>query len=403
MHASRRNCYLPVLVLAALSLCGGGCKDHSPDAAPAGEEYENVPPDANPFFCVAFSPDGKLLAAGRGNYFNGRGTHIESLPRINEHVAVWRTDSWSITRVYQNNLMSDVKGAAFTADGQEIIATSDAYTPPPKGAKPYDWRWDGKRIYSWVVETGTPKEVIVLKELPDFSGSQFGIASGWVQQMAYAPKAGLVGLALLGDRPVVIDLKTRKPRYVPEGHQERDSTCLTFSPDEKTLASCVQRLNTEKPDFRPLRLYAADTGKLLAQSDAGGAEPRRAAFSPKGDRLAVMCQGGEVLSVTADLSKIEATGRITVAGWVSGVAYSPAGDTVAVATKHAVYLLNAKDMKVIRRLGEKLATVGGIAFSPDGKLLAAAYGTTYSILKEKPAGGVLVWEVATGKLIKELK
>lgn len=392
MYASCYHRCLPALALAMLSLWGGGCKDRPPDEAPAGDEFDNVPPEAQPFQCVAFSPAGKLLAAGRGTYHSGRGTYVEAWAKVREYVAVWPTDTWANPRVYQNNLSSSVEGVAFTADGRELIAASDAYEPPAKGGK--HWHWDGKRIYSWLVDTGKPKDTIALKDFP---------GAGFVERMAYAPKADLVGLAISGGEPLVINRKAGKPKYVPEGHNERNSTCLAFSPDEKTLASCVRLFDYDKPPRRPLRLYAADTGKLLAQSDAGGAEPRRAAFSPKGDRLAVACQGGEVLSVAADLSKIEATGRITVAGWVSGVAYSPNGDTVAVATKYAVYLLDAKDMKVIRRLGDKLATVGGIAFSPDGKLLAAAYGTTYSILKEKPAGGVLVWEVATGKLIKELK
>ena len=51
-----------------------------------------------------------------------------------------------------------------------------------------------------------------------------------------------------------------------------------------------------------------------------------------------------------------------------------------------------------------MAHVRAVAFSPDGKLLAAAYGTVEEDTpREKPAGGVLVCEVATGKLIKELK
>jgi WD40 repeat protein len=172
-----------------------------------------------------------------------------------------------------------------------------------------------------------------------------------------------------------------------------------------------------------VRLFAADTGKLLAQSDAGGTIPYSLTFSPDGTRLAVGCNAGELLFLTANLDKIEHTLRVATPvpvkkdstyeanHWVQpttarvvSVAYSPKGDILAAATKDAVRLIDVKGKKITRVVGEKLAHVRAVTFSPDGKLLAAAYGTQeQDYEREQPAGGVLVWEVATGKLIKELK
>src|SRR5262249_54866736 len=92
------------------------------------------------------------------------------------------------------------------------------------------------------------------------------------------------------------------------------------------------------------------------------------------------------------------------------IAYSPNGNLVAVGTAgfwgpapSKIYLIDPKEEKVTGTLTEDIASLNALAFSPDGKLLAGAFGTTYGADEQKPTGGVLVWDVATGKLIKDLK
>jgi WD40 repeat protein len=229
-----------------------------------------------------------------------------------------------------------------------------------------------------------------------------------------------------GAQPLIVNFKTREPtKYVLEGHQDRSSTCLALSPDEKTLASCVFQFDNEK-NPSPVRLFAADTGKLLATSDAGGKQAYCVTFSPDGKQVAVGCNGCELLFLSANVDGIKGTVQVAAPSaadkeppddryranhWIPemsclvvAIAYAPKADLIAAATKDAVRLIDVKQRKVVQVLGEKLAHVRAIAFSPDGKLLAAAYGTQEEDLRrDKPAGGVLVWEVATGKLLKDLK
>jgi WD40 repeat protein len=68
---------------------------------------------------------------------------------------------------------------------------------------------------------------------------------------------------------------------------------------------------------------------------------------------------------------IKQLGKITdFPEWVTSLAYSPDGHTLAVGTYDAVRLWNAESKKVEATLDVKTGYVNGVAFSPDGKLLA---------------------------------
>lgn len=74
---------------------------------------------------------------------------------------------------------------------------------------------------------------------------------------------------------------------------------------------------------------------------------------------------------------------------VTGLAFSPDGSLLAVASFREVLILHPGDGRLARRLGGFPDQVTALAFSPDGKKLAAAGGAAGK------AGEVRIWEVAT--------
>ncbi|MBX9584191.1 MAG: hypothetical protein K2X87_28155 [Gemmataceae bacterium] len=78
---------------------------------------------------------------------------------------------------------------------------------------------------------------------------------------------------------------------------------------------------------------------------------------------------------------------------VTAVAFDPAGEYLAVAGFHEVLLYSAKDYRLVSRLIGLAERINAVAFSPDGRRLAAAGGSPGRF------GEVQVWDPARGKLI----
>lgn len=158
------------------------------------------------------------------------------------------------------------------------------------------------------------------------------------------------------------------------------SKALAFSPDGKTLAGKC---------FHTVRLWsvpAAGQPRLLdVPGNAAEAEGASTlAFSPDGKTLASAQPGdGTVRLWDADTGEE----RRTVKGVGSAaVAWSPDGTLVASAGS-PVCLWCPATGEVLRHLGPPAESFSGVAFSPDGRLVAG--GTT--------AGAVGIWEEATGR------
>ncbi len=115
------------------------------------------------------------------------------------------------------------------------------------------------------------------------------------------------------------------------------------------------------------------------------AKPAQANEKPQPDRFGDPLPAGAVARL--------GTTRLRHAGWVDGVAYSPDGMLLASGGRDdRVRVWDAKTGKEVRqfnlgRKGQGASPVNGVAFSPDGKLLAAGgWGTRLAL-----------WDVASGK------
>lgn len=81
---------------------------------------------------------------------------------------------------------------------------------------------------------------------------------------------------------------------------------------------------------------------------------------------------------------------------VTALAFHPSGGELAVAGYHEVTIWNPQDGTLLRRLGNVAQRTYGLAYNPDGTLLAVASGTPAQL------GEVRLFDAASGELVRTL-
>jgi WD40 repeat protein len=257
---------------------------------------------------------------------------------------------------------------AFSPDGKVVASGGNAEVGVPAELK------------LWDLDTGEAK--ITLTE---------NRAVRWV---AFSPDGKHLATAEHDGTAKLRDPTTGAVRHVLIGHAS-GLDCTIFSPDSKTLA-------TTSWD-RTLKLWDAGSGELLKTFAGHPDKVYTAAFSPDGKSLLSGSSDG-----TARLWDVAgAASRMTLnthESLVHNVAFAPDGKLFATAGwDKAVRFWDASTGKCEKTL-QHGAGVLAIAFSPDGKLLASV---TMLDEDELAAGrrrpDVKLWEVETGREIGALE
>ena len=212
-----------------------------------------------------------------------------------------------------------------------------------------------------------------------------GHRRGFFPALAFSPDGAT--LASVADRSVVLwDLASREEKLTLGGHKE-SVTAVAFSPDGAMLAtSCGDRTT---------RIWDARDGTPLAVLPGSGFM-RSLAFSPDGNLLAASAEAGPV-------HLYELKGRREqrrLVGHKFGalrLAFHPRLPRLASSSNdHSVILWDAEPAHSLVRWKAHDVWVTGLAFSPDGSLIASAGGDAGS---DTP---ILLWDAENGTLRKRL-
>lgn len=293
---------------------------------------------------VAFSPDGKTLAAVGGNSSNG----TLGLWDISNPAAPARLEMR--TGVYYPDAV------AFSPDGRLLVTASGTITGNNNGTVTGRTRttlWDIANLRS----------LRPIANVPVWDGDG---------GLAFSPDGRTLALSLGHDGALWDIANPARPRHLVTlvGHTD-DITAMAFSPDGRTLATvgldddAILWSTADPAHATESAVLAGDTQPIGAVAfAAGGKTLVTADWDTEVTRWRV---AGARPSVAATL-----TGR---AGQVDAVAVSPDSRTVVTANyDQSVILWDVTDParpRVLARLTTHAGPVSSVAFSPDGRILAA--------------------------------
>jgi WD40 repeat protein len=338
---------------------------------------------------LAFSPDGKRLASGSGN-FDKPG-----------EVKVWDTTTGQ-ELLSLNGRTGNVKSVAFSIDGKQIIQIISMS--------------NGQTVKVWDAEKG--QELFTLK------GGVGGVFKVWVSPdgKRFASTSEDHGTVK------VWDAQSGQETLSIKGHTS-PINCVAFSIDGKRIASAAGLDQTFQFVKGEVKVWQANTGTEVLTLKGHKSDVTSLAFSPDGKRLAGACDDGSVLVWDADKGMETLSLKEGHRGRYGSLAFSIDGKQIIMSKDNTVKVWDAENgqsvftfkvevfefmvkNKLHQRVtykveyGQETSTfdddkiVKWVWVSPDGKRIASA--SKYSEGKTLK-GEVKVWDVDKGKDTLSLK
>jgi len=369
--------------------------------------------EGGPAASIAISPDGKFLAWASGPFVK-----VWDLARDEEHATI--------------NLRFDGSYpgcVSFSSDGRVLATGCGGLGNVPGSAK----LWDVGTGRQLAVFRGQASQHTVVAYAPDGSSLAVGSADGLVtvwdlpkrpeRATWEAHSAGVFALALAPDGQTLAtgcgewwktnhpaeaklwNLSTGRERASLQGHSGW-LTAVAFSPDGGTLATASWDRTVKLWDTKTaaetrtlpgwngtvLSLAFAPDGRTLALGGSDSAVPFGTESSGKGGKFDRAARGEVHLW---DVSKGQTRATLSGQGGIFALAYAPDGETLAGASGDGMVKIWNADT------GREQATLRGhtevalcVAFSPNGKILAAGGG---ALPERTRPGSVTLWDVAEGR------
>jgi WD40 repeat protein len=327
-----------------LAMAGGG----DPKLAPSGlvavlgdsrlKHWQGV-------WSVAFHPEGRHLASGGAD-------------RV---VRIWDLETGKEVRALRCS--GPVFGVVYSPDGQRIAAGESG---------------GNGRIKVWDARTG-----VLEQELQGHKNSIFGLS--------FRPDGKRLASASTDQTAKVWDVEKGQLLFTLVGHTDYVRS-IAYSPDGKCLA-------TGSSD-NSIKFWDADQGgEALATLQGHTQWVSSVVFSPDGKYLA-SGSWDRTVRLWDVKTRQEAQTIVKTGGLNLSLAFSPdgtllaKGDGTLVAkgddSESGVLLLDVRTNKVSRVFAKNCEVIHGVAFSKDGRRLAAG----------SHDGSVRVWDVATGDLLQ---
>jgi WD40 repeat protein len=316
---------------------------------------------------ISISPDGKFLAAG-GHDMTLRMWDMETckLLKVIDLKFVGSGDKWR---------PSDVMAVAFSPNGKYLAAGSRDRTVRiwdlnpmfmlrVKESKKLDTSQGGIRAIAWspdgnYLAAGGHERIIRLWRMGE-SAHEVGILAGhfgvksfnWygVNSLVFDPTGSM--LLSGGDDGMVRLLDIHAMKQIKQFDAPDDVLGVAFSPDGKLVAAAAEGYENS------VRTWALETGKLLHKFQVRG-EPWAVSFSPNGKLLASNGNGSSTIlwdMTTAEVAKKLTEGEGNHIGGLRAVKFTPDGKSLVTGggsqgTPHLWNLETGKLVKVFRKSG----------------------------------------------------
>jgi RNA polymerase sigma factor (sigma-70 family) len=413
--------------------------------AATGQRLRTLPGKRGRVHAVAFSPDGKLLAAAAdladqpGSIFLWDTRTGEELRRLKGHtkevnvlafapggrllasggadttVRLWNAVTGAPLRVLRGHV-DHVCAVAFSPDGKSLassgwdnavrfweVATGQERSRPEQAPRPYSavaFSPDGKllavgstgEVFLWGADSTT--RALARIDVKGGVRCLAFVAQGKGLLMATGYGDGTVRLWDLPDSATLLRARAGArligtPRHAL-GHQS-GIYAVAVAPDGKIIAT--------GGDDATVRFWDAATGKEVRRLDGHTHGVMGLCYSRDGKLLASAGGDGRILVREA------ATGKTLRRLEGRCVAFSPDGKLLATATadqKAVIKLWDLATGRELRRLHGHRAAIYHLAFSPDGKTLASCgMGIPIGLMidgEEIEVNTMRLWDVASGKL-----
>jgi WD40 repeat protein len=220
-------------------------------------------------------------------------------------------------------------------------------------------------------------------------------AEDGVNSMAFSPDGKRLAIGCNGDRWVRL-IDRAKQRVVSKLEHQWEISSVTFSPDGRLLAASA----TGGDKDGTVKLWDVTGRRPRVVGTLGGHKGpvQRVVFSPDGRLLATVGGDDGMLLLWEPATRRPVTRILAHAHGVSCVVFAPGGHLLASCGADGAVRLWAVGssrarLRQVALLGQQGATPASLAYSPDGKLLAAGSAAN---------GTVKLWEVRTGRMLATL-